>query len=648
VKRLYFVYFALLSFPIALPAQSNTEDSLKKIIQKRTFKTPKDYINTLNVYANIWHIKNLDTTIFYAQKALQIAEKEQYTEGKIEALRQLTTGYDLKGDLGEANKYLETALQLAEKLGNPELLAKVYNNCGNLYFKKDTKVGLEYFFKVLEIRKKMNDKRNISSTLLNIGSMYLRLKDYENSLKYYLESLALKKELKDTRGIGLIYGNVGNIYKEKKDFPKAKEYAFQSVAEHEKVKNESGKFYSYMMLSDIFFDEKNDEECIQYALKSHEIAQKIKAKQQMAQALKRLHLVYARRQDFQKAYEYSLAYKAISDSLLNESNIKKNTELEAKIAYQKKENSLKTEQTQKLAYQRFYTYLIGLALFFVSFLALMGYRNRQAQKKAHDKLSKQNFEIQNQAEELRQINEELDSQKHQLEDLNHTKDRLLAIIGHDLKSPINTLKGLLSLVNNQAVSPSEFISFSGKLQQNVDNVYFLLNNLLHWANAQMQGIETEPQQISLFELAEENRHLFENMAQQKQITLLNHIAPEAHAWADRDQIDLVFRNLISNALKFTPEGGTITLHTEVKSDFQHISVQDTGVGMKAEKLQTLFLPTQHASTQGTAGEKGTGLGLLVCKEFVENNAGKIWVESTISVGTTFFFSLPTAKTEVVN
>jgi signal transduction histidine kinase len=269
------------------------------------------------------------------------------------------------------------------------------------------------------------------------------------------------------------------------------------------------------------------------------------------------------------------------------------------------------------------------------------YKSRQVQQKANNMLAKQNTEIQNQTEELRQINEELDKQTQQLATLNHTKDKLFAIVGHDLKSPINSLKGLLSLVTSQNVTPAEFVELTTHLQQNVEHIHFTMNNLLHWANAQMQGIETIPQKTALYELAQENIDLFENIAQNKQITLQHFILPEATVWADTDQINLVFRNLISNALKFTPKGGKISLQQQNGNDFYQISVTDTGIGISEEVQAKLFQPHTHLSTQGTAGEKGTGLGLLLCKDFIENNHGKIWVESQPKQGTTFHFTLPT-------
>ncbi len=229
----------------------------------------------------------------------------------------------------------------------------------------------------------------------------------------------------------------------------------------------------------------------------------------------------------------------------------------------------------------------------------------------------------------------------ELKELNHTKDKLFAIIGHDLKSPIHSLKSLLDLLANQNITIEEFMQFSQNLKNGVEHIHFTLNNLLQWANSQMQGIEVNPQKIDLQLLAQENVELFEEIALKKQLTLSNEILPAQCAWADEDQINLVLRNLISNALKFTPSGGKITLQSRQDSTKNAlvVSIKDTGKGIAPEYIAQLF--KAHQTTYGTAGEKGTGLGLSLCQDFIVRNAGTLWVESTVGSGSTFYFALPT-------
>ncbi|GAB4196988.1 MAG: hypothetical protein OHK0057_26720 [Thermoflexibacter sp.] len=182
--------------------------------------------------------------------------------------------------------------------------------------------------------------------------------------------------------------------------------------------------------------------------------------------------------------------------------------------------------------------------------------------------------------------------------------------------------------------------FSNKLKEGVKYVHFTLNNLLTWANSQMKGLKINVQDIDLQELVQENINLFATVASDKNIEMRNELPHHIHAKADKNQIEMVIRNLLSNALKFTPHYGSIFISATSKSNSWEISIKDTGVGIKAENIAKLFAKDTHFSTLGTSGEKGTGFGLWICKEMIEKNVGKIWVESQEGKGSTFYFTLP--------
>ena len=170
--------------------------------------------------------------------------------------------------------------------------------------------------------------------------------------------------------------------------------------------------------------------------------------------------------------------------------------------------------------------------------------------------------------------------------------------------------------------------------------YSLLENLLSWSRAQLNKIDFEPIDFDIREIVQENARLFQENLGIKQIRLKNQLQGEVLVHADKNMINTVVRNLISNAIKFTPAGGEITIRAIKENNNWVIGVSDTGIGMEEQDTQKLFRMDKSFSKEGTAGEKGTGLGLLLCKEFVEKNSGKIWVESTPGKGTTFWFSLP--------
>jgi signal transduction histidine kinase len=202
------------------------------------------------------------------------------------------------------------------------------------------------------------------------------------------------------------------------------------------------------------------------------------------------------------------------------------------------------------------------------------------------------------------------------------------------------MKLYFDLIGNKDYVPEDNSEITRQISGSVENTIDLLENLLVWASAQIKGIPIHIQKLYLHTLAEENISLVNSLAHQKNISMQNDVSESAIAYGDIDMINLVLRNLISNAIKFTGENGHIQIASSMSAGECIVSVKDNGVGISEDNLEKLFDQHQHPSTKGTANEKGTGLGLMLCKEFVERNGGRIWVESTKDIGTTFFFTLP--------
>jgi signal transduction histidine kinase len=226
--------------------------------------------------------------------------------------------------------------------------------------------------------------------------------------------------------------------------------------------------------------------------------------------------------------------------------------------------------------------------------------------------------------------------------VNAMKDRLFSIISHDIRSPLNTLSSLVDTMIKyaDAFSPEEIRNFSLDVKDSLNSVRFLLENLLQWSLAQMDKIEYKPDRISLRTLTEQNVHLFEAAAKAKKITLKLAYEAEEEVFADRDMIDFVLRNLLSNALKFTEEGGLVTINVQTHRTYVTVSVEDNGVGIDPETQAKLFDRETLISTFGTSSEKGTGLGLIMCREFVRISGGEISVESEVGQGSRFLFTIP--------
>lgn len=251
-----------------------------------------------------------------------------------------------------------------------------------------------------------------------------------------------------------------------------------------------------------------------------------------------------------------------------------------------------------------------------------------------------------QSQELKREKRALEEKREELEELNATKDKFFSIIAHDLKNPFNTIIGLseLLLFRYDSYDDEKIKEFVEQINDFSSNAYNLLDNLLQWARSQTNRIKVNPGNIDLESIVNENYMLLKNSFEEKSIRLFRNLKASDPCYADRNMISTVIRNLLSNAVKFTPDEGRVAINTsDYKNGYVKVSVVDNGTGISQEDLPKLFQLTSNFSKEGTRSEKGTGLGLILCKEFVEKNGGVIWAESETGKGSSFNFTLPKAS-----
>ncbi|HEY9186387.1 MAG TPA: two-component regulator propeller domain-containing protein [Ignavibacteria bacterium] len=296
---------------------------------------------------------------------------------------------------------------------------------------------------------------------------------------------------------------------------------------------------------------------------------------------------------------------------------------------------------------------ISLVLF-ITFIIYLYFRSRlirtEKQKKELQRLvelrtfdlKEANLKLQNEINERKKAEEEIIRTNALLSESNSTKDKLFSIIAHDLRGSIGNFMSMLRLLveEPEVVDEKELREILKNLEASAESTYNLLENLLNWAKTQRNAIELNPKILDLNLIVNDVISLSNYAAKSKGINITSKIEPQFFAFFDQNTITTVLRNLISNAIKFTKPGGNIWVEAESDNNFVVISINDDGVGIPKEKFDTLFIVSDKKTTLGTSGEKGTGLGLMLCKEFVELNKGKIWVESEVGKGTSFKFTLP--------
>jgi two-component system sensor histidine kinase/response regulator len=249
--------------------------------------------------------------------------------------------------------------------------------------------------------------------------------------------------------------------------------------------------------------------------------------------------------------------------------------------------------------------------------------------------------------ELKQTRDELQKTSTHLAESNALKDKMFSVIGHDLRSPLGSVKMALEFLSqvSKADKDSPYSENINLMLKTTDEVFNLLENLLGWAKSQSGNIHINQEMLSLKDITNSIYWLNKGNLDLKKIQFVTEINEEDAIFADLNTIKIVFRNLVSNAIKFTPEKGTITISAKVKADKTIIEVRDSGVGISEENIPKLFNPSQHITTYGTNRESGSGLGLVLCHDFVVKNNGQIWLETEVGKGTSFFVELPSQPKE---
>lgn len=611
---------------------------IKRALRLAQTTNNQTYISRCEYFIGAYHTDNseLDSARYYFERSLTRLKSVPQTalakKIKFALLYGLATIFMKKQDVTNTLYYAEQMQQYGRETHHDKSEMLSYHILGSLYTQNDSKIALGYFVKGLKIAEETQNIHMEFSFISNIANCYKEQKNYIEEEKALNKALVLSHKMQDERAIAYNLFALGILNNNKQNYTKAVSYLEKSLVS---FRNLGEKFYITTNLSELAEANlafNNLSLALSQAQEAAKIAKSQKLWQQLNAAYHVMHLIYAEMGDYKNAYESMEQQQMAKDSVFNQEKTTILTEFQTKfeVSQKTKENDwLKKEQTAQKRHIR--TQNIIIVLVFVAFLiaSLLGltiYNGRKREKSLNNILNQQKTELQN--------------KNRLLEELNAVKDRLFSIISHDLRAPLISLKGLLSLLNDNTLSENQVSALFPKLAQEVGYTFDLLDSLLYWAKSQLNGIHTNPKKIDIRTLVNENINLLNNLAEQKNISLTSEITTDSPAFADEDMTRTILRNLISNALKFTKVNGKVHIDVKKIADSLQISITDTGIGIPAATLSQLF--TGNISTRGTKNEKGTGLGLILVKDFVEKNEGTISVESEVGKGSIFIITLPSA------
>lgn len=650
-KHLLFILFCLfLPLPFTVKAHSPLIDSLLAELDKKHPDTTR--LKILNSLTRAYMFIEPEEGIPFAKDAIELAEKTKDKANIATAYINLGGLNYKRGEFRAAFDLYFEALQIREEINDIAGTAMLYNNLGNIKHNQGHyDAAMEYYKKCLNVSLQFNDKLNMSRAQNNMAALFWIEEEYEKAIKAYKEVMKLKIELNDLPGLSNSYHNLGVSYRAYADYDSSLFYLYKEMELIEKANLPHLRISNYRELAKTHNVKGNFQRSVDFGKKALELAYASKSKFEILECVRFMYMMHEKYKDFEKAFEYLKLTNAYSDSIYGEKNNKEILELEAKYENTKKEkeNALlkaeKEEQEALLARTNNIIIVIAAILCLICCIAYFLYKSRTKQKKIKELLQKKNKEIENKNKILTAQSEQLRQQKAELEELNLVKDKVFSIIGHDLRGPMASLSSLFYLIE-EGVDLHSLKKTLPDLQKDLNNTSELLDNLLYWAKGQMHGLKVKYGYINVTEIAEEILSLVKSSASRKKLNLKSEINDDVLMYADREMIQLIVRNIMFNAIKFTPENGNITLKAWTDKDLSYISINDTGVGINPEDQQKIF--SLHKSTRGTSNEKGTGLGLILCKEFSLKNGGDIWLESTPGKGSTFIIAIPAREPDFKN
>ena len=577
----------------------------------------------------------LDSALYYFELAHRQSVKSKYLIGTGRSLADIAYAYDRLDNKIESIKYNFKALEIYKKIDYTRGINQCYVNIGSIYFDlKQYRLAESYFNQALNSYTRSKDQAGIGSALFELGNIYLATGNDRKALEYHQKGLDIREDMGDLNGSSLSRRGLATVLLDQKKYAQALSVLEKSLTETRILKDKFLEGDVLKVMADVYIALKNYPKATASALAALKISREIKSKISESAALQALVIVYKNTGAIDKAFAAQTEYLAAEKQIQTEKTLKditlaefsrtrtENAELEKDVQI------ISSKNTDYLTRLNNYSTAISVTLVIlvsVCLLLLQLYRSNK-QKLATNKM-------------LLQQKEEIDAYNQELSMLNEVKNKFFSIISHDLRSPLNTLQSLFIIYREGDIEADELRLLLSKMEDTILSTGTFLDNLLEWSKNQLDGMRINPVSFNINRLIAENMSLFETNAGLKNLSIRQSNTDHVMAYADENMINLVIRNLLSNSIKFCSPGDTITLSAEMQGNKVVLSVQDTGPGINEKTKQSIF-NLEHALSSGTHGEKGNRLGLILCRDMIVQNKGRIWFESESGKGTRFWVELP--------
>ncbi len=572
-------------------------------------------------------------------KALEISKNLDFKYGIAHSHKAIGLNYWRMSEYDNALENYFTSLEIFEEIKDTLEIARLNNNIGIIYFSREQyPKATEYLENSIRISKLLNSYDNLSRSLHNLGLIAFDVKDYHKSISYFQESCEMTFITLDSILRSANYSFIGKNYTRLKVFDSAYYYLDLSIKYGEKLNNKNHIAMVYNQFADYYNSIKDFRKSLEFSDLGYHIGADIGNNYLRLEAYDQMHISYSGLKDYKKAYEFHKKYFELWDTLKNDENIKSVAQKEIRFQYDKKMKQMDLEKNNELYANEITLKIVLIGSGILALIAIIIFWLYRSKTKANKQLIDSNNEINKQKEELTDLNTKL-------QELNQTKDKFFSIIAHDLKNPLGNFRNILNILSGSYdnLSEQDKTEFINLMKESADNIYELLENLLTWARSQRGAIEFNPVEQNIPDLIKNTISLNQPLADRKQIKITFDSKDDFNASIDPNLFNTVVRNILTNAIKFTPENGLVEVSLILNKDNFTLIIADNGIGIDEKLKQSLFSIGENKSRLGTNKEKGTGLGLILSKEFIDNHHGTIDIDSKVNEGTKFIINIPLAS-----
>jgi signal transduction histidine kinase len=658
----------------------------------RQFELAEQLANHYSMYAAMCEVRmeigevvydhgNYDSALVYFKDAERLAEEHGLSDSRAYALYYVGKYLETKGNFKDASGYYERALAIGREVKDDRLLVLILTSRGKNYISEGKmSLALQYYLEAFQLSEKLHDDLLYAQASSHLGSLYSMLNEYDKALEYDQKAFSRRDDLNNPEGIAKSYNNIGILFRKLKRNDSALAYFQQALELCRQTRYMKGLVKALTNIGIVYSDQNADERAFPFldtaflisteagfgfgiASSSLYLANLYKKKGQLAKALsyyrlslsrisgtdyddllqdiyQGLYACYSSMGDYKTALQYHVLLLDTQKRLLNVENARQLAVLNISFDLERKvkdnevlraDNELKESLIKR---KTIFIWLIVIALGLTLVVCVSVYNRLYVKKAANRKLEVLNATVTHQNKKLALLNEKLEL-------ANREKDKFFSIIAHELRNPLYWFQNLSEVLSKKfREMPADKVQKSlSALDESAKNAFHLMDNLLQWSRSKLNRIHPKMGEHELRVLVSDTAEMYLTILEYKEIVFVDAVPAACMIYADADLLNCVVRNLLSNAIKYTPIGGSIGIFCRVADGFVEVEVRDSGAGIVYNDAEHVFSDA-IVSRDGLLQEKGSGIGLKLCKEFVQLNGGRIWARSFPGVGSSFFFTVP--------